>query len=509
MHTLLGGPGRSSIRFGASMFYEPVQEGHCRSLQIRTAASASPPPSRQNRAPTALQRRRAPGLDKLSSVPPLTTPPKVGYPATPGSEGILGFLVDSHLRTPYSTTLNFSISRDLPAGFTIETAYAGRIGRKLLLQADLAAPLINFKDTKSGQTWIEAAGIIADLFDRQAPLSQVPRIPFFENIFAPMASNGATASQAAYATMLESAPSWTDALHDLDSSGKSIYGPFTFFQQQFNWLPTWTNLGQSSYHSFQFAVRKRFSGGLQADVNYTLAKALDNGSSVESEGQGAGQLLNAFDHRQGLSFSNFDIRHQINSNFVLDLPVGRDRHFAANMPPVLESILGGWRLAGLVRWRTGFPFASSAGNGLNFPTNFYVNGPPTLKPGASLPKVQVTKNASGGPNIFADAEKAYNSFQATRSGFSGDRNVFHGPGFFTIDSSVQKAFKLGEQRELQFRWETFNVTNTANFDGRVYPIGAFGNRGISFDLDNKSSFGLLRTLAGDPRIMQFALRYQF
>ena len=52
----------------------------------------------------------------------------------------------------------------------------------------------------------------------------------------------------------------------------------------------------------------------------------------------------------------------------------------------------------------------------------------------------------------------------------------------------------------------FNALNTVNFDGRP---NFFGNNGIDFDLDAKSSFGRLRSLAGTPRIMQFALRYQF
>jgi len=297
-----------------------------------------------------------------------------------------------------------------------------------------------------------------------------------------------------------------DGLHALDTTidGSTIYGRYTFFQQQFDWLPTWTNLGQSSYHSFQLIIRKRFSNGLQADFNYTLAKALDNGSAVESERSSAGQLLNAFNQRQSLGFSSFDIRHQINSNFVLDLPVGREQRFGANMNPLLDGILGGWSLTGLVRWRTGFPF--NPGNGFSFPTNFFVTGPATLKPGVGVPEVKVTKNANGGPNVFSDPAKAYDAFQHTASGFSGNRNVLHGPGFFTLDSGVQKNFKINEQREIQFRWETFNLTNTANFDGRG---NALNNRGIDVDLDAKSSFGRLRSLAGNPRIMQFALRYQF
>src|SRR5262249_47784827 len=154
---------------------------------------------------------------------------------------------------------------------------------------------------------------------------------------------------------------------------------------------------QSSYHSFQLLLRRRFSNGFQADFNYTLAKSLDNASSVEIEGQGAGQILNAFSPRQSLSFSDFDIRHQINSNFVLDIPVGRGRLFGAGMNPTIDKILGSWRLSGLLRWRTGFPFANTTGNGFAFPTNYFMNGPPTLKAGTTPPKTEVNKNAEGGP----------------------------------------------------------------------------------------------------------------
>ena len=173
------------------------------------------------------------------------------------------------------------------------------------------------------------------------------------------------------------------------------------------------------------------------------------------------------------------------------------------MNSVLNGLFGGWRLTGLVRWRTGFPF--NPGNGNAYPTNYALKGPATLKADAIV-DVSVAKNASGGPNIFPDPAKAYASFQRTRSGFSGSRNTLYGPELFTLDSGVQKIFKIGENREIQFRWETFNLTNTVSFDGRA---NSPRNRGIDVDLDARASFGRLRSLAANPRIMQFALRYQF
>jgi hypothetical protein len=507
LHAIFGNPGQSSIRLGASLFYDrtggmfPVSTDLTGSVGLASFVRTPVGAFNYDTAP------RFNGLQNLPSIP-LPAAPKAGFPSIPDFTGNTGFMVDTKLRTPYATTFNLSISRELPGDVTVETGYVGRIARKLLVLNDFAGPLVNFKDPKSGQTWVEAAGLIADLIDRNTPLSQVPRIPFLENIFAPMATSSMSASQAFYEVMLGWAPSWMDGLHELDTplGGSTIYGQHTFFQQQFDWLPTWTNLGQSSYHSFQVTARKRFGDGFQADFNYTFAKALDNGSSVESEGQRAGQILNAFDHRQTLGFSTFDIRHQINSNFVFDVPIGSGRRYGANLTSIMDAILGGWRLTGVVRWRTGFPFPTSSGNGAYFPTNYFVNGPPTLKPGTPLPETGVRKNAPGGPNIFTDSAKAYESFEHTRSGFSGNRNTLHGPGFFTLDAGVQKSFKIGERQEIQFRWETFNLTNTVNFDGRVIPLG---NQGIDFDLDSRFSFGRLRSLAGSPRVMQFALRYQF
>jgi hypothetical protein len=227
---------------------------------------------------------------------------------------------------------------------------------------------------------------------------------------------------------------------------------------------------------------------------------------VESEGRGAGQILNAFAPQQTYARSDFDIRHQINSNFIYDLPFGSGRPYGANWSSAAKVLISGWTLSGIARWRTGFPFATISGNGQAYPTNFAQYGPSTVKPGATLPEVKVTKDAAGGPNIFPDVEKAYDAFQNTRSGFSGNRNVLYGPGFFTLDTGLQRTFKVNQQHQFQFRWETFNVMNTVNFDGRAYPGG---NQGISFELDARPTFGQLRTLAGSPRFMQFALRYSF
>jgi hypothetical protein len=503
LHKLFGYLGQSSVRFGASKSYDrsggtyPITADSEGAVGLSTSLMTNTGAYNYETAP------RFSGFQNLGSiaVPP---PPTVGFPSTPDFSGNIGFMVDSKLRTPYYYTFSFSVSRELPSHLTLELGYLGRIGRKLMVQNDYAAPLVNFRDPKSRQTWTQAAGIIADYLDQGVPADQVPQIPYIENVFAPLATDSTSATAEFYNLASGYAPSWTDLLRSLDAS--TIYGEHTFFQQQYLWLPTWTNLGKSNYNSMQVILRKRLSTGLQADFNYTFSKSLDNGSAVESEGRGAGQILNAFAPQQTYARSDFDIRHQINSNFIYDLPFGTGRQYGANSNPAVKGLISGWTLSGIVRWRTGFPFATISGNGQAYPTNFAQYGPSTVRPGATLPEVEVTKDAAGGPNIFPDAEKAYDAFQNTRSGFSGNRNVLYGPGFFTLDTGLQKTFKLNSQQQIQFRWETFNVMNTVNFDGRAYPGG---NQGISFELDARSTFGQLRTLAGSPRFMQFALRYSF
>src|SRR5439155_16115957 len=197
LHTLFGNPGQSSIRFGGSLFYDrtggtfPVTADLSGAVGLATIVSTPVGTFNYDTAP------RFSGLQNLFSIPPPVAP-RVGFPATLDFTNNTGFMVDTKLRTPYSTTFDFSISRDLPGDFTVETGYVGRIGKKLLIQNDYAGPLVNFRDPKSGQTWVEIAGIIADLIDRNATVSQVPRIPFLENVFAPMATSSLSASQAFY-----------------------------------------------------------------------------------------------------------------------------------------------------------------------------------------------------------------------------------------------------------------------------------------------------------------------
>jgi hypothetical protein len=117
----------------------------------------------------------------------------------------------------------------------------------------------------------------------------------------------------------------------------------------------------------------------------------------------------------------------------------------------------------------------------------------------------------GTPNLFRNPLEAYRSFRNARPGESGDRNVLRLPGFFTLDLGLGKSFTMpwSEGHKLQFRWETFNVTNTQSFD-----IETITRQNFGLDIDPQFTapanvFGNFDSIQGSPRVMQFGLRYSF
>lgn len=97
---------------------------------------------------------------------------------------------------------------------------------------------------------------------------------------------------------------------------------------------------------------------------------------------------------------------------------------------------------------------------------------------------------------------------STRPGGVGSRNNIRGDGYFAIDMGLSKRWQMpwSEKHNLQFRWETFNITNTARFDA-FFASGSLNNPNPA--INPGSSFGRYNDQLTQPRVMQFALRYEF
>jgi hypothetical protein len=305
---------------------------------------------------------------------------------------------------------------------------------------------------------------------------------------------------------------------DVDGDGFPD-APFAFFDDQFATVTAWTSLTRSEYHGMQLSFRKRMSHGLQFDFNYTFAKSLDQSSAAERSSAGfgfelgagySGSTINSWEPEQEYSFSDFDIRHQMNLNWIYELPIGRGRALGSGMNAFWNAIIGGWEISGIVRANSGLP--ANFINARVWPTNWNLQGNPTC--GNRLTNANVapcpgTQNVSAAthsgvtqssPNIFADPDAAFDGFRFTLPGQRGERNVVRGDNYVNFDFSLAKRFNMPwEGHSMLLRWEAFNAFNQVYFD-TGFLTGSIGQR---------TTFGNYTQTLGNPRQMQISLRYSF
>ena len=293
-------------------------------------------------------------------------------------------------------------------------------------------------------------------------------------------------------------------------------------------LRVWENVANSIYHGLQVSLKQQLSHGLQFGGNYTWSHSIDSGSDWHSgltsangfsggDGYTTDQTLPKLDRGN----STFDIRHRLTFNFVGEMPFLRERHDLAG------AVLAGWQLNGVFSLQTGAhwsPFrggAFSPGSKLEGAPGFPDACDPATFDPAHCINVRADYNLDGvandRPNAIADhvdatQEQWANGFNLPDNFFSTPclgcvgnlgRNTFVGPGYWNLDISLFKNFRLSDRFQLQFRAEAFNIFNHTNFQLGNASVGPTGNNNL-----NSSQFGK----AGgtfNPRNLQFGLKLSF
>ncbi len=503
---LFGGPGKSSIRAGWGMYYDLIGQSLMRNSDNNSFGLQTQVQS----AGSQYSFESAPRYQGVYSFPPNSLPsaPAPTFPIQAPFTFARGAGVDSQIKPPYTMNLTFSFGRDLGGGFYLEGSYVGRLSRRSLIQSDVATPA-NLVDPKSGMDYFTAARTLTQQARKAVPVNQVAPVAFWENLWPAAAGNGLTATQRIYERYQRREPDYTLAIEDFDrpdSRGAclpacSIFGPYAIYDRQFASFTAWRSIAGGSYHGMQWTLRKRYAAGVRFDVNYTWSKSIDLASSREREGSSnTGILANPWNPGLRKAVSDYDMTHQFNANWDVELPFGKGRRWmTANK--VADAFFGGWMISGLWRATSGLPVSVS--NGRFWPTNWQWQNN-AIQVG-TFPTPQTNKNApavqgAGGPNLFQDPRLVIDAYDFAYPGDIGQRNGIRGDGFFTIDTGVSKRFRLPlEQHSIQFRWETFNLTNTARFDART----------ASLSLGTRSTFGRYVDMLTAPRVMQFGLRYEF
>jgi hypothetical protein len=533
-HSLFG-EGKTAIRAGFGMVYDRFGQGIADDFSQNGSFGLS---TQLSNPAGFLSPYNAPRLTSVNTIPTtdlngnqifLQAPPAVFPQTYPSGNFAIAHSLDSNLKTPYAYTLDLSVARELSGGFTLEVAYVGRLAHRLLTQLDPATPL-DLKDPKTGMDYFTAVtalakvyrtGLSTDNFNASMVPANVAK--YWADVISPLANGDSYATGncgnvattvavvAAYDLFCGNNLNETTGLLVLDyyglngTSGNSylpVGGQYTFYNPQYATLYVWKTMGASNYNALQVDLKHKLTHGVQFDFNYTYSKSIDLSSDAERVGTIGGtgaQVQNAWSPYQFRAVSDFDATHQITANWIADLPFGRNRAIGRNVNKGVDAVIGGWQLSGLGRWTSGFPF--SVGNGYQWPTDWDLSGN-GIQTAAAKTGTYYDPNNEGAVNIFSNLAGAASSFREPFPGEAGQRNNLRGPGFFTIDMDLAKRWKMpwSEAHSLQLRWGVYNVTNSKRFD----PLS------VNSSLDvYGSTFGDFTRLSTKPRVMEFALRYEF
>jgi hypothetical protein len=554
--SLFGNPGQTTIRLGAGIVYDRLGPALLATFDANGSFGLSTGLTNTGGVQTPETAPRITGLGGLSNIPTTDLTgaqifagnPGGSFPQTfpSGLNGDVGSYavywgMDNKIKTPYSYTLDLSVGRDLGHNLSLEVSYVGRLSHRLLTQFDVSSPL-DLVDPKTGVDYFTAVRALANIYRTGVPSESVtaamigPTASYWQDLmgttnFLP-GSQGFRVSRcanspfpskdpvvAAYDLFCGFAFNETTALQGIDqgfgfrdfsltdANGRIPYypatGPYTFVDPQFAALDAWRSTGAAAYNALQVSVRKHMSHGLQFDFNYTYSHSFDVSSDanrINAYGGLGGQVINAWQPKQLRASSDFDLTHQINANWIAELPFGKGKWIGKEAHGVVEGVIGGWQLSGVARWTSGFPVGVS--NGAEWPTNWELSGFATQT--GPVKTAGAVKNPDGTVNLFgnaAAAAAALNNFQPDFPGQSGNRNSLRGDGFAGLDLGLGKSWHMPwkESHRLQFRWEVFNALNLNRFDVES----------LSLSITNSSNFGNYTGLLTNPRSMQFALRYEF
>ena len=203
-------------------------------------------------------------------------------------------------------------------------------------------------------------------------MATIPAIPYFENLFGGISGwnasllGGSRASWASNATqavfgdaLIFNDNDWTTTQSEIDSILTDAGREPIFYHPQYAALSAISSVGNSDYHAATFSIRERLGESFTMDLNYTLAHSMDDASGLQTSGNyGTSFVLNPIRQRDNYANSDFDVRHTFNANAVWQIPVGRGRWLLSDSNRVVNTILGGWQLAGIYRWNSGLPIWS-------------------------------------------------------------------------------------------------------------------------------------------------------
>ena len=443
---LMGGPGKTSIRAGAGRFFTAV-EG------LTVAYPTGNPPYGLTYTSPEAPVMATPFVGALTGTNfiqqfPVNVPPYNVSPTNPDPNvnwsrytPISGAgSVYPHNKTPYTMSSNLTIERRLGSNTLLSIGYIGSLSRHLLAVHSVSPG---------------NPALCRSLSQPQDVMPGTPTCgPFGENTVYTRAN------------------------------GTVVNGTRSPFPNTIGTDAVYQNMGNANYNSLQTSL-KQTAGRFTFLASYTYGKSMDWASSIQEQ-------VNPFDFRKEYAISAFDLKHNFVFSYSYDLPI--DKLFRAS-----NRLTQGWAISGITRYATGLPvtFQSFGDNSLVQVQNNGVNSVsidlPDYNP--SLGPLDVNRNPRNNSQAFNT--KLFSPNALGTFGTSS-RRFFYGPGIDNYDMALRKVTRVTEAASLEFRFETFNTFNHAQFDGA---------NAVDGNINDSTSGQILKSQPG--RVSQLALKLNF
>jgi hypothetical protein len=247
--------------------------------------------------------------------------------------------------------------------------------------------------------------------------------------------------------------------------------------------------GRSDYQALQASVRQRNVKGVEYLASYTLSRVRTNNLGYYGSGGVAAEgayWMNTYEPEWNYGPAFFDARHNFVFSANYEVPFGKGRRWGSQTAGVMDAILGGWSISGILQGRTGFPITVTDGSA----------------PSLQGQRGNERPNCVGNP-VPSDQNITHwldiNAFSRAPRGTWGNCGigVARAPKYRNVDAVLAKKFSVGGDRYVEFRAEAFNLTNTPSFGPPARDINA------------PNTFGTITSTVSTARTVELVLKFFF